>query len=74
MTHYSFGDYTKEEVQEMAKDGKYFTRKSGLAPNKKDSQLEEFEGKSVEELLEQFDIDEIDRNTNYFDALGGRKK
>ena len=38
--------------------------------NLRDGADDEFAMKSIEDLLKEFDIDEIDRNTDYFDDKG----
>ena len=60
--HYSFGDYSDQEIHEMIKED--------IKPNLREYADKEFNIKDIEKLLEEHDIDEIDRNTDYFDNKG----
>lgn len=59
--HYSFGDYSDEEIHEMIMDNKVNLREYAYS---------EFEMKNIGDLLKEYDLDEIDRNTDYFDNKG----
>ena len=59
--HYPVGDFSDEELHENI---------SSEEINLRDGADDEFAMKSIEDLLKEFDIDEIDRNTDYFDDKG----
>ena len=59
---YSIGEFSDEEIHEMIpKDDK---------PKLRDEADSEFRLRDIEELLKEYDLDEIDRNTDYFDNKG----
>ena len=60
--HYSFGDYSDEEIHKMIPDDDKFELRDGANSS--------FTMKDMVRLLEEYDLDEIDRNTDYFDNKG----
>lgn len=64
--HYFFGDYSDEELHEMIKDDDKINLRDGVD--------NDFVIKDISELFEEYDLDEIDRNTDYFDNIGRKMK
>lgn len=63
-THpYSFGDFTDEEVHEMIPEDVEVSTRDGA-----DTEFESIV-QDIEKLLEEYDIEEIDKNTDYFDKM-----
>ena len=63
--HYNVGDYSDEEVGEMIDTGDEIDLRKEVDKFFE----EEFINNDMSYMLENHDIDEIDRNTNYFDNL-----
>lgn len=59
--HYPLGDFSDEELNEKTSSEEF---------NLRDGADDEFAMKSIEDLLKEYDLDEIDRNTDYFDNKG----
>lgn len=70
--HYSFGDYSDEEITEMSREEEKPTTREGI-----DSDFEKLLSDfDIGYILENYDLDEIDRKTDYFDQMEkrGRKR